>query len=152
MLDTPTKNKDKKGKGKQRANRSDDDDAFDLSEIDESDGRSTASVAASDDLDLALAGELAKQQKKKKKSRYVDAQRMRGSSPSMHPPLSPIQNRLSLVEEPVCGLCGTEHRNRPCYMTESSENLAEYRRILTTMDSDEPIEERVSCFVNITLC
>ena len=35
-------------------------------------------------------------------------------------------------------------------MTESSENLVEYRRILMSIDSDEPIEERVSNFFHRT--
>lgn len=129
ILDTPAKGKDKKGKGKQKATKSDDDEAFNLSEIEDSDA--TVSAAASDDLDISLADQLAKQ---KKKGKYIA------------PPLSPIHNRLALAEpvETTCALCGAEHPNRPCFMTESSENLAEYRRILTTMDSDEPIEERVS--------
>lgn len=143
LPDTPTKakEKDKKGKGKQQAGRSDD-DAFDLSEIDDSDGVSTASGAASDDLDISLADQLAKKQKqRRKKSQHIDVAPSQHASSSV--PLSPIHNRLSLGDnDPSCGLCGLEHPNRPCFMTESSENLAEYRRILMTVDSGESIEER----------
>jgi chromodomain-helicase-DNA-binding protein 4 len=51
-----------------------------------------------------------------------------------------------LVQGPnddTCGLCGLEHRSGACYMTESSENLAEYRLILMMHAADEPIQERV---------
>ncbi|GJE85782.1 chromatin remodeling factor-like protein [Phanerochaete sordida] len=143
LPDTPTKGKekDKKGKGKQKAHKSDDDAAFDLSEVDDSDAPSAASDAASDDLDISLADQLNKQKQKRKKSRYIDSVQGKRASPSA--PLSPIHNRLSLGEiDPTCGLCGLEHPNRPCFMTESSENLAEYRRILMTVDSGESLEER----------
>ncbi|KIP12064.1 hypothetical protein PHLGIDRAFT_400060 [Phlebiopsis gigantea 11061_1 CR5-6] len=133
VLDTPGKDKGKKGKGKQRANHSDDDEAFNLSDIEESDGQSVGSVPASDDLDISLTDKLIED--KKKKNKKIDVQ---GSPSSV--PLSSIQNQLQVDQ--TCGLCGTEHPNRPCYLTESSENLAEYRRILTTMDSNESIEAR----------
>lgn len=148
LPDTPTKGKekDKKGKGKQKANKSDDDAAFDDSDIDDSDGQSIASGAASDDLDISLADQLVKQKQKKKKSRYIDQIQSKRASPTA--PLSPIHNRLSLGDtDPSCGLCGLEHPNRPCFMTESSENLAEYRRILMAVDSGESIEERVRALI-----
>jgi chromodomain-helicase-DNA-binding protein 4 len=44
--------------------------------------------------------------------------------------------------EGICGLCGSAHSG-PCYMTDSSENLAEYRRMLMFDAVDEPLEERV---------
>jgi len=44
--------------------------------------------------------------------------------------------------ESKCGLCGSAHSG-PCYMTDSSENLAEYRRMLIFDAVDEPFEERV---------
>jgi chromodomain-helicase-DNA-binding protein 4 len=104
-----------------------------MSEADDSDGQSFMSTASDNDLDISLADQLVTQ--KKRQSGYTNA------------PLSPIHNRLALDNADLaCGLCGTEHPNRPCFMTESSENLAEYRRLLTTLDSDEPIEERVGEF------
>jgi len=53
-------------------------------------------------------------------------------------------NRISAARpiESICGLCGSAHSG-PCYMTDSSENLAEYRRMLIFDAVDEPFEERV---------
>lgn len=65
-------------------------------------------------------------------------------------PLSPIHNSYDEMdtEDLVCSLCGVNHEDGACYMTESSENLAEYRRILILHGEDEPMETRV-CFVLI---
>ncbi|KAI0068286.1 hypothetical protein BV25DRAFT_1987089 [Artomyces pyxidatus] len=57
-----------------------------------------------------------------------------------------IDRSSSIPEAPVdaptpCGLCGTSHSG-PCYMTDSSENLAEYRKLLFFEATDEPIEDR----------
>lgn len=54
-------------------------------------------------------------------------------------PLSPIQN----TNDSRCGLCGSYHGDQPCAMTESSENLAQYRLMLLVHAGDEPIEDRV---------
>lgn len=54
-------------------------------------------------------------------------------------PLAPIQN----TNEFRCGLCGSYHGDQPCAMTESSENLAQYRLMLLIHAGDEPIEDRV---------
>jgi hypothetical protein len=56
-------------------------------------------------------------------------------------PLSPIENRTGIEN---CGLCHARHGPGACYMTESSENLAEYRYMLLCYADDEPLEERVS--------
>ena len=50
---------------------------------------------------------------------------------SAHPP-----------EPAVCAMCGNIHQGT-CGMTERSENLVHYRRILFTEQTDEPFEERV---------
>lgn len=68
-FDNPTKEKSKKGKGRQKATKSDDDDAFNMSEIEESDGQDSSSAPASDDLDIRAADQLGKP---KKKSRFID--------------------------------------------------------------------------------
>ncbi|EIN14062.1 hypothetical protein PUNSTDRAFT_140446 [Punctularia strigosozonata HHB-11173 SS5] len=47
-----------------------------------------------------------------------------------------------MQEDDVCGLCGLQHDVGGCYMTESSENLAEYRHIILVHAVDEPLEER----------
>src|ERR1700722_7591283 len=64
------------------------------------------------------------------------------------PPLSPIHNHSyhddSDEDREHCGLCGMNH-DGPCPMTERSENLSEYRRMLLTHADDESTEERV-CF------
>lgn len=62
-------------------------------------------------------------------------------------PLSPIHNTQRHDENDTvsyCGLCGTAHGDGACYMTESSDNLAEYRQMLILHADDEPMEERVS--------
>ncbi|TFY59851.1 hypothetical protein EVJ58_g5524 [Rhodofomes roseus] len=53
-------------------------------------------------------------------------------------PLSPIEN----TSEPRCGLCGESHGDQPCDMTESPENLAQYRLMLLVHAGDEPVEDR----------
>lgn len=49
-----------------------------------------------------------------------------------------------LKENQLCGLCGLAHGAGNCYMTESSENLAEYRYMLLVHGDDEPPHERVN--------
>jgi len=60
------------------------------------------------------------------------------------PPLLPVENqpRPTLPVFERCGLCDLEHAPGSCYMTESSENLAEYRRMLLIHAGDEPVEDR----------
>lgn len=45
-------------------------------------------------------------------------------------------------ETAVCAMCGNIHQGT-CDMTERSENLLHYRRILFTEQTGEPFEERV---------
>lgn len=45
-----------------------------------------------------------------------------------------------------CGLCGSSHPEQSCPMTDSSSNLAEYRRLLFLNANDEPFETRVRAF------
>lgn len=75
-----------------------------------------------------------------------DHRRHTNSTPQ---PLLPIQN----TNEPRCGLCGNYHGDQPCAMTESSENLAQYRLMLLVHAGDEPLEDRVrgSAYCNFTL-
>lgn len=49
---------------------------------------------------------------------------------------------LKIDGSPLCGLCG-KHHGGTCFMTESSDNLVAYRRILMEHTSDEPYELRV---------
>ena len=71
-----------------------------------------------------------------------------GASRLLEPPpqyRTPENQRSVAVqdrEQRECGLCGTRHAG-PCTMTESSENLAEYRMLLFNQAKDEDIEERV---------
>lgn len=46
------------------------------------------------------------------------------------------------LEATVCAMCGNLHQGT-CGMTERSENLVHYRRLLFTEQTDEPFEERV---------
>jgi hypothetical protein len=48
-----------------------------------------------------------------------------------------------------CGLCGLSHGPGRCTMTESSENLVEYRYMLLMHADHEPIQERV-CLYSFT--
>ncbi|KAI0375223.1 hypothetical protein BV20DRAFT_1110377 [Pilatotrama ljubarskyi] len=72
------------------------------------------------------------------------------SSRSRHPDLtsrtlSPIHNRPKASgrqQGDFCGLCGKIHRPGHCSMTESPENLAQYRLMLMQHAGDETIEER----------
>lgn len=56
------------------------------------------------------------------------------------------QDRPDLSARPpetaVCAMCGNIHQGT-CDMTERSENLVHYRRILFTEQTGEPFEERV---------
>jgi hypothetical protein len=62
-------------------------------------------------------------------------------------PLASIHNHLNNNDYDddgdFCGLCGTIHGAGACFMTDNSENLAEFRQMLITHDSDEPLEDRV---------
>ena len=62
-----------------------------------------------------------------------------------HRPLSPIHNRQQVSETGAefCGLCSKHHAPGHCSMTESPENLAQYRLMLMQHAGDETIEERV---------
>lgn len=56
----------------------------------------------------------------------------------------PQQKQAQSMDTRRCGLCGMEHGDGEgkCAMTESSENLAEYRLALLLHAGDEPIEDR----------
>ncbi|KAI0654200.1 SNF2 family N-terminal domain-containing protein [Cubamyces menziesii] len=59
--------------------------------------------------------------------------------------LSPIDNRQHASERQqgeFCGLCGKVHQPGHCSMTESPENLAQYRLMLMQHAGDETLEER----------
>ena len=75
----------------------------------------------------------------------IHAQKQKHHRPdASHRPLSPIQNRQGPGPgEEFCGLCATYHAPGECSMTESPENLAEYRLMLLQHAGDESIEERV---------
>ncbi|CAL1695101.1 unnamed protein product [Somion occarium] len=128
--DTPTKeHKKSKKKGKGKATASDDSD-FHAPSLAASDTESQPGSAADEPFlpelpDLSSA--------KRQKQRSHDRE--------LAPPLTPILSRPSPMPE-LCGLCGTVHGQDGCYMTESPENLAEYRRILLSHAGDETIEER----------
>ncbi|TCD65653.1 hypothetical protein EIP91_002326 [Steccherinum ochraceum] len=73
------------------------------------------------------------------------------SAGGMTVPLSPIVNQQGLPRassskvpktQSLCGLCGSVHEDGACFMTESPENLAEFRKILLSHAGDESIEER----------
>ncbi|KAJ3512355.1 hypothetical protein NLJ89_g3566 [Agrocybe chaxingu] len=65
---------------------------------------------------------------------------LEASHRSKHP-LNAIQNNGHVITHD-CGLCGQRHVSGQCAMVERSENLAEYREMLTLHADDEPWEER----------
>lgn len=64
---------------------------------------------------------------------------------SLKPRIKTSHKPSSLVH-PVCSLCGERHGDGfgECPMTDSSQNLAEYRELLILHADDEPWETRVS--------
>ncbi|KAI0720008.1 SNF2 family N-terminal domain-containing protein [Cerioporus squamosus] len=144
--DTPTKDKEKqKSKGKKKSKgksaASDDSDfhapvSDAASESDDTDGDrmdvddiQMLPVPGSDS-PFSQVPRLAQKQKKHR-------------SDVPYRPLSPIQNRQGPGPgEEFCGLCATYHAPGHCSMTESPENLAEYRLMLMQHAGDESIEER----------
>lgn len=135
LEDTPAK---KKASNKQRSKEmiSDESDAYTGSAAGGSDADET-----SDDNKSMAANEL------RTLAEQSERKRARSSKmPSRDGPLSPIQNtKVNRAQDAssFCGLCGTEHRDGACYMTERSENLVEYRQLLILHADDEPMEERV---------
>ncbi|GBE77743.1 hypothetical protein SCP_0106250 [Sparassis crispa] len=127
--DTPVKGKKGKRKHKSKSVISDESDAYvGPEQITTSDSEITEPLAATD-LDLAIPS--------------------RSPSPiarpkPLHKSSSPILNRSQAPQDDTCGLCGSRHGNSACYMTNSSENLAEYRYMLLVHAGDEPLEERRS--------
>ncbi|EPQ60503.1 hypothetical protein GLOTRDRAFT_68181 [Gloeophyllum trabeum ATCC 11539] len=129
--DSPVKDeKDKNRRRKSKSKASDDEsDAYTGSV-----GRSESEAEVPDD---EIDGRALSPLEEPKKAKHV-------SSLDLPVPLSPIQNQRRHKKEDFerCGLCGTVHGPGVCYMTESSENLAEYRRMLLIHADDEPIEDR----------
>lgn len=134
--DTPKKGNKKGKKGKANPTAAEDSDAY------------AASIAASEDDSISNASAVdddflpPPQPQKGKHIHFNDL-----PDPAL---LSPILNTPDLSRSPpkkaqahVCGLCGTIHSDDACFMTESAENLAEFRNILLSHAGDETIEERV---------
>ncbi|KAJ3554645.1 hypothetical protein NM688_g2999 [Phlebia brevispora] len=142
--DSPKKNQPakKKSKVKSKATISDDDDAYVGSPHDSEGESSGPASSASDGLVPDLADLKNKIPAHKRKSLYVDD--IARPLPTVYPPLSPILNRPSLSHQggEACGLCGLSHPESACFMTESSENLAQYRNMLLTHSGDEALEDR----------
>jgi len=117
--DTPLK---KNRKGKSRS-ASDAESAYHGSEIDSDNTDSDSHPADPDDLPDPLVN------------------RTNASNPNAQPLQSISAQRLGPV--PVCGLCNQRHGDSECSMTESSQNLVEYREMLILHADDEPLESRV---------
>lgn len=54
-----------------------------------------------------------------------------------------LQSPQDSTSDSRCGLCGGQHGGNPCHMTNSSQNLAQYRYMLLVHAGDEPLDERV---------
>jgi chromodomain-helicase-DNA-binding protein 4 len=64
---------------------------------------------------------------------------------TLSPPVNGYSSRNTGGDDIVhCGLCGGQHGQEQCLMTDKSENLAEYREMLILHADDEPWQERVS--------
>lgn len=129
----------KKNKGKGKAVASDDSDFYAGVASGSGSGTESDTGSAVDDPLKNLEGPSDGKHKRKRT----------GDSPGHAGPLPlPRASRRSPVPN-VCGLCSTVHDDGECYMTESPENLAEYRRILISHAGEESIEERVRVIVYI---
>ncbi|KAH8099377.1 SNF2 family N-terminal domain-containing protein [Cristinia sonorae] len=135
LEDTPKKDKKQSKKAKGKPTNGDDSDAY------------TGSVADSDADSISNAPSVVPEDLG---SMIVDPVPTAAPAP---PPLSPNVNTQNLPRPPPkkqkqkeklprCGLCGTAHQDGACFMTESGENLAEFRAILLSHAGDETIEER----------
>ena len=124
--------KPKKGKGKGKAIAPTDEEAYAVSDI-ESTGSSATSVVGNLFEDIATLKDATKAHSPERIILYP-----------ARPP-SPV------VENQPCGLCGLYHSDRPCYMTESSKNLVEYRNILMNHAGEESLEDRVSTAVHFAM-
>jgi chromodomain-helicase-DNA-binding protein 4 len=150
--DTPVKGKKKSNKSKSIV--SDESDGYTGSAFGVSDGEDTDDAAplTSGEL-LALTDEAHTKNETPKRTNIKGAvpKNIAGTSNTDTryrdaAPLSPIHNTKHNGYEtgnPICSLCGIRHGDDACYMTESSENLAEYRQMLMLHADDEPIEDRV---------
>jgi hypothetical protein len=153
--DTPAKDKKKgrKSKSKSKSRISDESDAYTGSAVALSDGSDTddAMPLYADDLSALTDRNTTNGTPKRANIKPPNPKNTAGSSTRgaryrNTSPLSPIQNTKQMHfegENPVCSLCGIRHGDGACYMTESSENLAEYRQMLILHADDEPMEDRV---------
>jgi chromodomain-helicase-DNA-binding protein 4 len=152
--DTPVKSKKKSHKSKSKSTVSDESDAYTGSAFGASDGEDTddaTPLTAGELLALADQADAKNGTPKRMNVKSFVPRNIPGSSNTGvryrdAPPLSPIHNTKQNGFEsgnPVCSLCGIRHGDGACYMTESSENLAEYRQMLILHADDEPMEDRV---------
>jgi hypothetical protein len=156
--DTPVKNKTKSRKSKSKSTVSDESDAYTGSAFAVSDGEDTddaAPLTAGELLALADQARSKNETPKRTKVKAAIPNNIAGSSNTGAryrdaAPLSSIHDTKQSGFEaanPVCSLCGIRHGDGACYMTESSENLAEYRQMLILHADDEPIEDRVIIYI-----
>ncbi|KAI9057725.1 hypothetical protein FKP32DRAFT_1597935 [Trametes sanguinea] len=136
--DTPTKDQAKIRKGRKSKSKS--------AASDDSDFHANVSDAASESDDVQevamdiddiqmLQGPTKEGTKTTKRRRQTHIDRT----------MSPLDDRAQVSRRPLgefCGLCGKIHQPGHCSMTESPENLAQYRLMLMQHAGDESIEER----------
>ncbi|KAA1471579.1 hypothetical protein DENSPDRAFT_799677 [Dentipellis sp. KUC8613] len=125
LEETPTKAKPKgASKGPRRSqSRASDDSDFHVER--------TSSTSLSDDSDSVVPEPVPAVHLGKGKSKEHESL----AAPRIPPPQVP-----TTPDDNECSLCQSVHEG-PCMMTENSENLAEYRRVLM-YDNVEPVEER----------
>jgi len=149
--DTPLKGKKKSRKSKSKSIVSEESDAYTGSVFGGSDGEDTDDAMRLTADDFLTMGDQSKAKtetpKRINKSENITGARYRDTVP-----LSPIYNTQhnDSADNLECSLCGIRHGDGACYMTESSENLAEYRQMLILHADDEPVEDRVLVFVSMT--
>jgi hypothetical protein len=152
--DTPVKSKTKSRKSKSKSTVSDESDAYTGSILGPSDGEDTDDAMPLTAHELITLADQAQPKnetpKRTKVKSTIAADIASPSNPGSRyrdvTPLPPIHNTKQNgieADNPVCSLCGIRHGDGACYMTESSENLAEYRQMLILHAGDEPMEDRV---------
>jgi hypothetical protein len=139
--DTPIQGKNNSHKSKSIV--SDESDSYIGSTGEVSDGEDTDDAApptAADKL-LAIADEARPKNQALRRTSTKDA------VPKDIADTSSANHNDHEVSNLMCSLCGIRHGDGACYMTESSENLAEYRQMLILHADDEPVEDRVIIYI-----
>ncbi|KAI0830534.1 P-loop containing nucleoside triphosphate hydrolase protein [Trametes gibbosa] len=145
--DTPTKHQNKPRKRKKSRDKSagSDDSEFRAPVSDaatESDASVVAMDADMDDVQLLQPRWSSPSAALASKYKAASRRKQPDLSVGTTPPAQSRPKASSRQQGDICGLCGKIHMPGHCSMTESPENLAQYRLMLMQHAGDETIEER----------